>query len=349
MRETIVIVDSSALTLAVAEHAFSELYDVIGIQTASDVFILLETIKPSIMLIDSAMPDMDTLELIKTLKKHASYKAIPIVLLTSSHNDNAIIKGLEIGVADFITKPFSAPILLARIQAHINTDKLIKSRTQDLQQALISLDNMHRNLLFILADIVETRDNNADRGHIERTIRYAEALISKMIEEEVYKEEIYTWDLSNINASISLHDIGKIGISDVILNKPDKLSPEEYEIMKEHANIGAILIDRVIDKSGGDNFLYEAKVFAQTHHENWDGSGYPQGLAGENIPLQGRVMAIVDVYDVLVTDKPYKKAFTPEFAFETIIAEAGTKFDPKIVEVFAKLREEFEEIQREFE
>ena len=192
----------------------------------------------------------------------------------------------------------------------------------------------------MIADLVETRDETTG-GHVERTQIYLELLVKEMIRTEIYKEEVASWDISILLPSAQLHDVGKIGISDAILNKAGKLTDDEFEIIKRHCEIGERVIERVIERTDDDIFLNHAKRFAAYHHEKWDGTGYPRGLSGEEIPLEGRIMAIVDVYDALVSVRPYKEAFSHEQAVETIRGDSGKHFDPMITEAFLNLEQEF--------
>jgi putative two-component system response regulator len=188
--------------------------------------------------------------------------------------------------------------------------------------------------------MVENRDKGTG-GHIERTSMYIKILIDEMKNYHVYDEEMIEWDDEKVISSARMHDLGKISITDLIVNKPGKLTEDEYEIIKSHAIEGERIIEKIISRTGEGEFLRNAKLFAGSHHEHWDGSGYPRGLKGEDIPLQGRIMAIVDVYDALVSERPYKKAFTDEEAVKIIMDKSGTYYDPKITEVFYKVRDHF--------
>jgi putative two-component system response regulator len=166
-----------------------------------------------------------------------------------------------------------------------------------------------------------------------------------MMERGVYSDEMHGWDIEKTISSARMHDLGKISITDIIVNKPGKLTPEEYEIMKTHATEGERIIDEIISRTGEADFLRNARLFAGAHHERWDGKGYPRGLKGNEIPLQGRIMAIVDVYDALVSERPYKKAFSDEEAVNIIMENSGVHYDPKIADVFYGVREQFKAVR----
>jgi len=235
------------------------------------------------------------------------------------------------GAIDFITKPFSAPVLINRIKTHLDIDKIIRERTSQLNR-------LQNSILAVLADMVENRDKGTG-GHIERTSVYIKIFIDEMKKRGIYTDEMTGWDVDKMISSARMHDLGKISITDIIVNKPGKLTENEFEIMKKHAFEGERIIDEIISRTGEGDFLRNAKLFAGTHHERWDGNGYPRGLKGDEIPLQGRIMAIVDVYDALVSERPYKKAFTDEEAVEIIMQNSGTHFDPKIAELFFEVKD----------
>ena len=200
--------------------------------------------------------------------------------------------------------------------------------------------------LTIIADLIESRDITTGK-HITNTQKYLKCLIDKCLGEGLYKNEINKWRMDELLLSAKLHDVGKISVSDAILNKPGKLSDEEYEIMKSHTQSGIDIITHMESYIEDSSFLIHAKRFAGSHHEKWDGSGYPYGLVAEEIPLEGRLLAIADMYDALVSERPYKKAFTPEEAAKIIREGSGTVFDPALVKVFEKVEEEFAHIERE--
>ena len=340
-RKTIFVVDDSDTNLSTAEEVLEEAYDVMTISSAARMFTLLDKIQPHLILLDIEMPHMDGFEALTILKSNPKYSGTPVIFLTSLNDVASEVRGFELGVVDFIIKPFSAPVLLNRVKMHLSVDQLLRERTSRLEKA-------HKDMIFVLSDIVENRDCGTG-GHIERTTEYIRILTEAMIERGVYADELLTWDLNVVVASSLLHDVGKIGISDLILNKPGKLTAEEFEIMKSHAQGGEKIIDQIILRTGEDEFLKNARLFAAFHHENWDGTGYPYNLAGENIPLQGRIMAIGDVYDALISVRPYKKAFTDEEAVDIIVKESGRRFDPKIIEVFSDIRGQFEKTRINWE
>jgi len=248
------------------------------------------------------------------------------------------VRGFQLGVVDFITKPFSAPVLLNRIKTHLDMDEVVKERTQQIQR-------LKNAIVFSFADIVERRDNNTG-GHIDRTTEYIKVLLEAMVKRGVHDDLLKNINHDSFISSARLHDVGKISIPDSILNKPDKLTDAEFAIMKTHAAIGEATIVQMASRASDDEFLQNAKLFAGYHHERWDGLGYPYGLKGSKIPIQGRVMAVVDVYDALMSDRPYKKAFSAEETEKIIKSGAGVQFDPYITDVFIEVADKFREINK---
>jgi putative two-component system response regulator len=329
----IFIVDDNDTNRMAAKTALEATYMTYALPSAGKMFKLLEKITPDLILLDLDMPEMDGFEAMSVLKADEKLKSIPVIFLTAKTDEESEIRGFEMGALDFITKPFSTPRLLKRIETHIETDKLIK-------KSLSAVQRIHNATISVIANMVENRDKVTGK-HIERTQRYLELLVNELVRADVYSDEISGWDMSLLLPSAQLHDVGKIFISDIVLNKPDKLTDDEFELIKRHCTEGERIIDEIIDKSEEDSFLLRAKKFAGYHHEKWNGSGYPRGLKGEEIPLEGRIMAIADVYDALVSERPYKKPFTHEQAVEIIEKDSGTHFDPKIVEAFLNVAEDF--------
>jgi putative two-component system response regulator len=335
--KTIFVVDDSDTNLSVAKKALEGRYRVLTIPSAVKMLALLEKITPDIILLDIEMPEMDGFQALLYLKSSALYKDIPVIFLTSYTDDAIEARGFELGVVDFIAKPFSTPVLLNRIKTHLDIDDLIRERTAQIRR-------LQDGIVTVLADVVEERDKETG-GHNNRTAAYVKILIEAMKERGVYADEMHDWDLEMVVSSARLHDMGKIHVLDMVLNKPGKLDDEEYEQMKLHSMEGVRIIDRMIEQTGEEKFLHNAKLFAEYHHERWDGTGYPHGLKGTKIPLQGRIMAIVDVFDALISKRPYKESFDDGEAVNIITANTGKHFDPQIVEVFLDVKEQFKAVR----
>jgi len=333
----IFVVDDNLTNLLTAKNALSNHYQVFTMSSAMKMLELFKKITPDLILLDIKMPEMDGFEALACLKSNSSYSDIPVIFLTSNTDAAIEAKGFELGVIDFIAKPFSPPVLLNHIKTHLDIDELVHKRTAEIRR-------LQNNIITVLADAIEERDNETG-GHNDRTAAYIKILIKALQERGVYADEINGWVQEIVASSARLHDMGKIHVQDTILNKPAKLDNNEYEKIKLHTIKGARMIDKMIEQTGEVAFLNNAKLFAEYHHERWDGTGYPHGLMGTDIPLQGRIMAIVDVYDALLSKRPYKEAFTVEEAIEIIKTSAGRHFDPKIVEVFLEVQDQLKTVR----
>jgi len=333
--KTIFAVDDNDTSLLLAKETLKEHYRVLTMSSAARMFKLMEKVIPDLILLDIEMPEMDGIETLKQLKNHNFYKDIPVMFLTNYREDAIESFGFELGVVDYISKPFSPPVLINRIKTQLDIDSLIRDRTARIKR-------LQNGIMTVLANVVEERDKDTV-GHNDRTAEYVKILINEMEKRGVYADEISAWDKEKVIFASRMHDMGKISIIDTILNKPGKLNDEEFDLMKSHTSEGAKIIDRMIKQTGEEELLSIARLYAESHHEHWDGTGYPKGLKGTDIPLQGRIMALVDAYDALICKRPYKEALTDEEAANIISEGSGKQFDPKIVEVFLEVKDKFKE------
>jgi putative two-component system response regulator len=331
------MVDDSDTSLSVARKALENQYRVLTMPSGVKMFSLLEKITPDLIILDIEMPGMDGFETLQILKSKPLFADIPVMFLTSYTDDVIEARGFEMGVVDFISKPFSAPVLLNRIKTQLDIEDIISERTKRIKR-------LQNGIMAVFANVVEERDLNTI-GHNDRTATDVKILITAMKERGLYADEISQWDIDKVASSARLHDMGKINVLDTVLNKPGKLDEKEYEQIKTHPIEGVKLIDRIINQTGEEDFLRNAKMFAEFHHEHWDGTGYPHGLKGTDIPLHGRIMAIIDVYDALISKRPYKEPISSEEAAKIISNGAGKQFDPKIVEVFLAVQEQLKEVK----
>ncbi|MDR2210803.1 MAG: response regulator [Spirochaetaceae bacterium] len=346
-RQTIFLVDDNMANLTAGKTMLKDHYDVFSMPSGAKLFEILDKIRPDLILLDIEMPEMNGYEAIKKLKGVQKTQDIPVIFLTSRNDAGSELEGLNLGAVDYINKPFSPPLLLKRIENHLlarkqqlalrdyndNLQEMVQKRTKQV----VELQN---SILNTVTEMVEFRDDITG-GHIERTQNYLKLLVDKLLAEKIYWEEVSAWNLEFLVPSAQLHDVGKIAISDSILNKPGKLTPEEFEVMKKHTTIGEAAIEGIMKTTSEKNFLYHAKIFAGSHHEKWDGSGYPRGLKNSFIPLQGRLMAIADVYDALIAFRPYKQPLPVQRAEQIILEGREKHFDPILVDLFQELAPQF--------
>ena len=256
MQKTIFVVDDQDTYLSIAKEALKDHYQVMTMPSAEKMFSLIEKITPDLILLDIDMPVMDGFEALCRLKTNALFVDIPVVFLTGMTDTSVEVSGFQLGVVDFIAKPFSAPVLLNRVKTHLDIDDMIRERTKQLQDKTEQLEDktrqlerMQNGLVFILADMVESRDLRTG-GHVERTSAYLEILVRAMIDNNVYADELSEIDLDLFVSSARLHDVGKIAISDNILNKPGRLTGDEFSTMKTHTTQGERIIDQVVTRTG---------------------------------------------------------------------------------------------------
>jgi putative two-component system response regulator len=352
--KVIFLVDDNEANLAIGMEMLKGRYVVYPVSSALTMFELLAHVSPDLILLDIAMPEMDGYEAIRKLKADSAWQDIPVIFLTAMADEDSELDGLSLGAIDYVSKPFSAPLLLRRIENHLLTQaqkKQLKEMNENLgdlvREKTMRVIKLQDVVLKTVADLVEFRDC-VTGGHVARTQSYMKLLVDKVIEEGIYPEETSLWDRDYLLLSAQLHDVGKIAISDMILNKPEKLSPGEFEIMKSHVEIGVKAIERIEENAEEHTFLRHARLIAGGHHEKWDGSGYPAGLKGLAIPLEGRLMAIADVYDALISMRPYKSPLSTGEAKKIIEEGSGSHFDPVLVKIFSKVADQFAEIVRKY-
>jgi putative two-component system response regulator len=354
MKNRVLVVDDCEANLDILEELLRSEYDV---ETAIDGDECLERIisqSPDLVLLDIMMPGIDGREVCREIKSGPYGEATQVILVSGEATAEQRVKGYEVGADDYITKPFDHDELLAKVRVQFrlrnamsqlqeandriqrfNTEleKLVKERTDEVVAT--------RDLaIFVLAKLAESRDPETGE-HLDRMRTYSRILAETLRVEGPYTEQIDEQFVDNIYRSSPLHDIGKVGIPDAVLLKPGRLSKEEFEVMKRHTTIGAEALVGAVSLSSCGSFLDMAIDIARYHHERFNGSGYPAGLVGLDIPLCARIAALADVYDALTSARVYKAAFDPEVARKMIEEEDGHHFDPAVVVAFRKSYDRF--------
>ncbi|KGE71691.1 response regulator [Spirochaeta lutea] len=353
LQDTILIIDDSPSTLAVLDDILNPYYRIKAAKEGYRGIQIAESDDPpDLILLDILMPEMDGYEVCKSLKKNPRTRDIPVIFVTAKDETEDEAQGLELGAVDYLVKPVAPLIVLARVRNHLELraarnhltlqnrelERRVRERTKELT---ITQDVT----IASLAGLAETRDKETG-SHIWRTQNYVRTLAISLPDLPGYAQQINDEDIYRMYKSAPLHDIGKVGIPDAILQKPGPLTKEEFEIMKSHTTLGYQALLQAEQSIGTTSFLRYAREIVYTHHEKWDGTGYPQGLSGEDIPLAGRIMAIADVYDALISKRVYKQPFPHSLAVQTILDGSGTHFDPTLVQVFQGLTETFRNIAR---
>ncbi|MGY0197192.1 response regulator [Leptothrix sp. BB-4] len=357
---TILVVDDTPENLELMAALLShEKYRVRVAHNGERALALARAQRPDLILLDIMMPGIDGYEVCQALKADPDTALIPVIFLTAKVEIEDETRGLALGAADYITKPISPPIVLARVRTHLQ----LKAAADALRQQNARLeDEVARRTREIgltqdvtvqaIASLAETRDNETG-NHIRRTQHYVKCLAEHLRDHpDRYPASTALLTERNIELlykSAPLHDIGKVGIPDRILLKPGKLTPEEFEVMKSHTTLGHEALVTAEQSLGTElAFLRFAKEITLSHQEKWDGSGYPQGLAGEAIPLSARLMALADVYDALINRRIYKPPYSHEQAVQIIRDGRGSHFDPSLVDAFLAVQDHFVEIARRF-
>jgi putative two-component system response regulator len=352
----ILIVDDTPGNIAILNSFLGDLYRTKAAITGAEALVMaVGKEAPDLILLDIMMPDMDGYEVCRALKRDKRTVDIPVIFLTAKSSVQDEQKGLELGAVDYITKPPSPPIVMARIRTHLylksvrdfllNKNEFLEAEVERRTRDVSMIQDV---TMAAMGSLAETRDNETG-GHIRRTQYYVRALSEEASKLPRFKDFFAGGMIELLYKSAPLHDIGKIGIPDGILLKPGRLAPEEFEIMKNHTTIGrAAILTAEKQLESSDSFLRIAREIAWTHHERWDGTGYPQGLAGDDIPVSGRIMGLADVYDALISKRVYKPAFSHEEAVAIIGKGSGSQFDPDLANVFQNISGRFKKIAQEF-
>ena len=355
-RPTVLVVDDTPDNLALVSSLLKDLYVVkVAVSGEKALRIASGPHAPDVILLDIMMPEMDGYEVCKRLKADAATRDIPVIFVTARADEEDERVGLELGAVDYITKPISPAILLARIRTQLqlkasadflrDKNEFLESQVERRTREVSAIQDV---TILALASLAETRDSDTG-NHILRTQHYVRSLALQLRTHPRFSAFLTDYNTQMLFKSAPLHDIGKVGIPDRILLKPGRLTPEEFEIMKTHTTLGRDAIEHA-ERALGTNvdFLRLAKEIAYSHQEKWDGSGYPQGLVGEAIPLSARLMAVADVYDALISRRIYKTPMSHAQAVEVMRAGRGSHFDPDVVDAFLAIEDEFKATAERF-
>jgi putative two-component system response regulator len=361
--KTLLLIDDDPLILEVLSYALSDRYRTrIGTNGKQALALAAMDPLPDLILLDVELPDSNGYEVCQRLKADPVTAAVPVIFLTGHREVDDVIRGLALGAVDYISKPVIPPILQARVQTHLRLreasdllrdqnrtlEQLVTERTRALSARTEDLARTQDLTIVALGSIAETRDNETG-NHIHRTRAYMRMMCNHLEKREQYRHQVAPDDWTMIWKSAPLHDIGKVGIPDNILLKPGPLTSDEFAVMKRHTVLGRDALAAAEDRANAANsFLRTATTIAYSHHERWNGSGYPEGLSGKDIPVAARLMAVADVYDALISKRAYKDAFSHETAVTIVREESGRHFDPDIAACFLELAEEFRIVALKF-
>jgi putative two-component system response regulator len=356
VKPTVLVVDDTADNLALMSAVLKQAYKV-KVANGGEKALQITGVHPppDLILLDIMMPDMDGYEVCRRLKADPATRDIPIIFLTAKAQVEDEKLGLQLGAVDYITKPISPPIVLARVETHLSlkaVSDFFRSKADYLEKEVArrtqEVEAIQDVTILAMASLAETRDSDTG-NHIRRTQHYVKVLAEKLRDHPRFAAYLTDKTIRMLFKSAPLHDIGKVGIPDRILLKPGKYTPEEFEVMKAHPALGRDAIEHAEQALGTKvEFLSIAKEMAYGHQEKWDGSGYPRGLIGDDIPISARLMTLADVYDALISRRVYKEGMPHEKAVNIIIDGKGSHFDPDIVDAFLALKDEFHAIAQRF-
>lgn len=368
VKKHILVVDDVPANLKFAEQLLGERYRLTLAVSGAQALKFLTKAEPDLILLDINMPEMDGCTVLTRLKADPDMSKIPVIILTSEADTAVEMKCLTLGAVDFIRKPFVTEIMLSRIDTQIELSGYRHKLEYMVDEKTAVIERLQDVMSTCFAELVESRDGTTG-GHIKNTTRYFSVFVNELSKHDRYRDILTPQYIRSLVRAAPLHDIGKIGINDSVLRKESSLDKEEFEHMKTHARIGgdtfsnifssvegsnhhsrvgANAFDKIFDtmevhESADTEFLHIARDMAMYHHERWNGTGYPTGISGEDIPLCARILSIADVYDALTSKRSYKEAYSHEKAIEIIIQDRGIFFDPELTDIFVSISDRIEE------
>lgn len=344
MKNIILVVDDDKTNLILAQKILSPEYRIAACNSGMAALKYLKKNKPHLILLDISMPEMDGFEVLEKLRQDQRTEAIPIIFLTADGQSDTEVKCFQMGALDFVKKPFVPDILLSRVAKTIELDQyrhnledMVSEQAEKLMESTQRINRIQETVIVGMANLIESRDGSTGK-HVKNTQMYV-----RMISEELQKRQLFAGQLTDsyiddVCKAAPLHDVGKIKIPDAVLQKPGKLTPEEYDVIKLHTTYSRKIIQNIIGDVEDEHYVKIVEDIAMYHHERWDGTGYPTGLAGDRIPLAARIMAVADVFDALYEERCYKPPIRPIERIMQIMSEGrGTQFDPVIIDVFVEM------------
>lgn len=342
-RKHIVVVDDNPVNLDLAESVLQADYRLTKLDSGEALLSFLERTTPNMILLDIQMPGMSGYETLEKIRKHQEWRNIPVIFLTGQNDIQSERMGFRLGAKDFITKPFDHVVMSARIQSQLELYQYQTELQEIIEEKTAQVEELQHVITVSWAEIIESRDGTTG-SHVRHTTAYYKVLLDIVQATPAYQERLVKENVPDLLRGSALHDIGKIGISDMVLKKPDALTREEFDYMKTHAQIGADMIQKIIDRTKEDRFLRYARDMALYHHERWDGTGYPCGLQKDEIPFYVQILTIADIFDALTAVRPYKRAFTFDEAVEIMNKDRDVIYSPELLDVFLAHKKVFRQL-----
>lgn len=345
MKQVILVVDDDKSNLMIAQKLLAEEYRVAAANSGELAFRYLEKNIPDLILLDIQMPGMDGFEVMGRIQDHEKWRKIPVIFLTADRSEKTEEACFKMGAVDYIGKPFVPSIMLQRVRRSLELEGYRKGLEQMVEKQLAKITQLQQDIIISMANLIESRDGTTGE-HIKRTSAYVEFFVRKIQEKGLYREELTPDYVDYMKKAAPMHDIGKIAVSDMILQKPGILSPKEYETMQLHTSEGGRLIRENMGRIVDQEFVEVASDIASYHHEKWNGQGYPEQRKGREIPLCARILAIADVFDALVSKRQYKEGMSLEEAFAIMEKERGISFEPELLDIFLESEDELRDLMR---
>ena len=351
MNQVILVVDDDTSQLALAQKILGKEYRIAAANSGAVALKYLENNCPDLILLDINMPEMDGFQVLEKMKQMERFTNIPVIFLTADNDPETETRCFATGAVDFVAKPFIPDVLMSRVRKTLeletyrtNLENMVEEQTRIITARTRRISQIQEQVIMGMATLIETRDNSTGK-HVKNTKTYVKMIAQELKARNIYADILTDDYIMNVYKAAPLHDVGKIKISDAILRKPGKLTEEEYNSMKLHSVYGREIINEIIGGVEDPEYVKIAEDIAMYHHERWDGTGYPIGLKGEDIPLCARIMALADVFDALYEERCYKEPIRPVFKImQTLMEGRGTQFDPLITDVFVSLEQEVKEL-----
>lgn len=351
MKNVILVVDDDKTNLSLAQRILGPQYRIAAANSGASALKYLETHRPDLILLDINMPEMNGFEVMERLRSDIHTKSIPVIFLTADAMAETEVKCFQMGAMDFVTKPFVPDILLSRVSKTIeldqyrhNLENMVNDQAQKIMEGSVRLSRIQESVIIGMANLIESRDGSTGK-HVKNTQTYVGMIADELLSRGLFAQELTPAYIEDLCKAAPLHDVGKIKIPDAILQKPGKLTPEEFETMKQHTTHSRQIIQTIIGDIEDEHYVRLVEDIALYHHERWDGTGYPTGLAKSNIPLSARIMAVADVFDALYEERCYKPPVRPIERIMQIMSEGrGTQFDPVILDVFMDMLPQLKEM-----
>ena len=354
-KATVLVVDDTPDNLTLITGLLKDKYRLKVANSGAKALSIARSSPPDLILLDIMMPEMSGYEVCAALKGDGATSEIPVIFLTAALEMEEERKGIEMGAVDYITKPFSGPVVMARVATHLKikaASDFLKDKNEYLEQEVLrrtsDMIGIQDTTILVMASLAESRDAEAS-NHLRRTQSYVRAIAVKLAENPRFRDFLTDATIDLLFRAAPLHDVGKGGIPDRILLKPGRLTGDEFEIIKRHTILGREAIDHAWPRMGMDvPFLNLAREMAYSHQEKFDGSGYPQGLSGDDIPISARIMAVADVYDALISHRAWRKGIPADAAKEIMIEGRASHFDPDVLDAFLAIEDEIRSIVAQF-